>query len=46
MAVAASEITLDAGDQRFYSEQNRPAYLRVHATESVYWVEAEHTQPF
>ncbi|HEX3612654.1 MAG TPA: cytochrome P450 [Sporichthyaceae bacterium] len=46
MAVAAPEITLDASDPRFYSEQNRPAYLRIHATDPVYWVEAEHTQPF
>lgn len=37
---------LDASDPRFYAEDNRPAYLQIHATDPVYWVEAEHTQPF
>ncbi len=37
---------LDASDPRFYSEENRPAYLQIHATDPVYWVEAAHTQPF
>jgi cytochrome P450 len=46
MAVAAPELTLDASDPRFYTEQNRPAYLQIHATDPVYWVEAEHTQSF
>jgi cytochrome P450 len=37
---------LDASDPRFYAEDNRPAYLRIHATDPVYWVDAAHTQPF
>lgn len=39
-------LTLDASDPRFYMEANRPAYLEIHAGDPVYWVEAEHTQPF
>jgi cytochrome P450 len=38
--------TLDASDPCFYTEANRPAYLQIHATDPVYWVAAEHTQPF
>lgn len=37
---------LDASDPRFYAEDNRATYLRIHETDPVYWVEAEHTQPF
>ncbi len=37
---------LDASDPRFYAEDNRPAYLQIHPTDPVYWVEAADTQPF
>jgi cytochrome P450 len=40
------ELIVDASDPRFYSESNRAAYLRIHATDPVYWVNAAHTQPF
>jgi cytochrome P450 len=39
-------LTFDASDPRFYAEANRPAYLEIHASDPVYWVAAEHTQPF
>lgn len=39
-------MTLDASDPAFYAEGNRPTFLLIHETDPVYWVEAEHTQPF
>jgi cytochrome P450 len=39
-------LTLDASDPRFYAGANRPAFLQIHADDPVYWVQAEHTQPF
>ena len=46
VAVRPDDLTLDASDPRFYTEANRPAYLQIHADDPVYWVDAEHTQPF
>jgi cytochrome P450 len=43
---AAADLTFDASDPRFYSEGNRPAFLRIHAGPPVYRVEAEFSQPF
>jgi cholest-4-en-3-one 26-monooxygenase len=45
-ADTARGATLDASDPLFYAETNRPTYLRIHRDDPVYWVEAEHTQPF
>jgi cytochrome P450 len=42
----APGLTLDASDPRFYTEANRPAFLAIHATDPVYRVQAEFTQPF
>jgi cytochrome P450 len=42
----ADTLTRDASDPRFYSEDNRQAYLDIHRDDPVYWVEAAHTQPF
>lgn len=44
--VTVEGLTLDASDPRFYAAANRPAYLQIHSRDPVYWVEAEHTQPF
>jgi cytochrome P450 len=44
--LALRRMTFDASDPAFYTEANRPAYLEIHATDPVYWVEAEHSQPF
>jgi cytochrome P450 len=44
--VTPHDLTLDASDPRFYAEANRPAYLKIHADAPMYWVDAEHTQPF
>jgi cytochrome P450 len=46
MTDATTDLTLDASDPRFYAESNRPAFLQIHADDPVYWVQAEHTQPF
>jgi cytochrome P450 len=45
-ATRSPDLTLDASDSRFYAEANRPAYLQIHAEDPVYWIDAEHTQPF
>ena len=37
---------LDASDPSFYAETNRPTFLQIHRTDPVYWVDAQHTQPF
>src|SRR4051794_22812160 len=39
-------MTFDASDPAFYAAANRPAFLEIHAADPVYWVEAEHSQPF
>lgn len=41
-----NDLTLDASDPRFYEEANREAYLRIHATDPVYKVDAAHAEPF
>jgi cytochrome P450 len=46
ITIPSQGLTLDASDPRFYTEANRPAYLQIHADGPVYWVDAEHTQPF
>ncbi|MGE4425315.1 MAG: cytochrome P450 [Solirubrobacteraceae bacterium] len=38
--------TKDASDPAFYDSRNRETYLAIHADSPVYWVDAEHTQPF
>jgi cholest-4-en-3-one 26-monooxygenase len=42
----AAGATLDASDPSFYAESNRPTFLEIHRTDPVYWVDAQHTQPF
>jgi cytochrome P450 len=39
-------MTFDASDPAFYAEANRPAFLEIHASDPVYWVDAQFTQPF
>jgi cytochrome P450 len=43
---STENLTLDASDPRFYAEENRPAYLKIHAADPVYHVDAQHSQPF
>jgi cytochrome P450 len=39
-------MTVDASDPCFYEEANRDAYLQIHATDPVYWVDARYSMPF
>jgi cytochrome P450 len=43
---ATKFLTLDASDPRFYAEENRETFLRIHAEHPVYKVDARHAEPF